>query len=115
MSLYNNMNPTEADIKDILRPKVDPGNKGRFGVDDFLSMLTTTIFPHDCPQTLIDALEEIDHEGIGKVKVSDAEQAFRSMGEPFTKDEFNQFVAIGDPNNTGYIDIKEFTMKVMNI
>ena len=78
-------------------------------------MLTTTTFPNDSPQVLIDALEEIDHEGTGRVKISDAEHTFRVMGEPFTQDEFIQFVNLGDPDNTGFIDIKEFTKKVMSI
>ena len=87
-------------------------NKGRFGLDEFLEMIKSTKIQRDSPGTLTTALEELDHEGVGKIKLSDAEQAFRVMGEPFSQDEFLELITHGDPQNTGFIDIKLLTKTI---
>mmetsp|Transcript_1844 Transcript_1844/g.1633 ORF Transcript_1844/g.1633 Transcript_1844/m.1633 type:complete len:111 (-) Transcript_1844:39-371(-) len=106
------MFPTETDLEELIKPKVDPENKGDFGLDEFTNMLYTTYIPKDTPDILMKALQELDWERNGKIKMEDAEEVYRVMGEPFDQDQFLEFVAIGDPDNTGYIDIKTITKEV---
>ena len=88
---------------------VDPENKGRFGIEEFEQLLTNSKFPKDTREQLYTALSELDHEGVGKIKVTDAQAAFTVLGEPLEQDEFIELVKLGDPRNTGMIDIKFLT------
>ncbi|CAI2382657.1 unnamed protein product [Moneuplotes crassus] len=114
-SLLNciDLNPTDTDVKKLLIPKADPENTGKFSLDDFMNLINSTEIPKDTPASFCEALEEIDHEGNGKIKIEDAQQLFMVAGETFTQDEFLEMITLGDLENTGFIDIKQLVKAVM--
>ena len=109
------LNPTDTDINEVLKSAVDPSNNGKFGVDELCSMMSSIRIKRDPPATLSEALSELDHDNTGKIKISDAEHAFRVMSEPLDQDEFIELVSIGDPENTGLLDIKLLTKTLMGM
>ena len=78
-----------------------------------LRLLARHQFPKDTNQDLINALSEFDHDGDGRIKVSELKQVLMSLGEQLNHEEFLELVRVGDQNGSGFVSIKTFANLVI--
>ena len=105
-------NPSEKEVA-ALRGELDPDGSGMISTNDMLRLLARHQFPKDTNQDLINALGEFDHDGDGKIKVSELKAVLMSMGEQLNHEEFLELVRVGDPNGSGFVNIKTFANLVI--
>jgi Ca2+-binding EF-hand superfamily protein len=65
----------------------------------------------DRPERLIQAFKQFDANNTGRVSTDAMKILLTSMGNPFSKEEINEFVADADENGT--IDYRRFVNSVI--
>lgn len=102
------LNPTQAEIQDIIR-KIDKNGSGHIEWEEF------SAFMGHLKRTASQEMEEMtrafmifDHNRDGKIDVNELCRIVTSMGEKLSLDEANMMISVADINKDGKIDYAEF-------
>ena len=107
-------NPDTEEIKAFIK-KMDPSNKGSFGLNDFLKVLKDFKFT-DIPADEIEKMMEILDPGkTGIIEGGLFKEILTEYEEKLTDKEFNIIKKAVDPEGNGKINIKEFIKIIKGI
>ena len=106
------MNPTEAEIQDIIN-EVDADGNGTLDFEEFASLMCKKMADTDVELELKNAFNVIDLDANGKISAPELKRIFDSTGDRVTDEEVEEMIREADLDGDGLIDLEEFKRVMM--
>jgi len=105
------LNPSEEQVQALIK-KVDPKGTGQIGVDAVFTAMDGHGIENDSEEKILESFKIFDNQGNGKISATELLGIMKNMGEPFTDEEGDQFMALVDTDSSGDVNYEEW-MKTM--
>ena len=106
-----NLNPTEAELKEIIQ-EIESNGSNSIDFAEFLSLMAKKIKDIDTEEEIREAFKVFDKEGNGFISAAELRHIMCNLGEKLTDEEVSEMLAEADPDGDGQINYVEF-VKVM--
>ena len=91
----------------------DPGNTSYITVQAIIDIASSRLQCTETKEDLVDAMKVFDDDNDGKLTVEQFKNSLTKYGDKISEDDAEELVTDFDPNNTGFIDIEEFSAVIM--
>lgn len=101
-------NPTEKDIKKVMREADKDGN-GTLDFDEFALLMSKYLKkPEQEEIELLESFRVFDKDNSGYIELSEIKELMKSIGEKLTDEQIEDIFNKGDLNGDGRLDYQEF-------
>ena len=91
----------------------DPTNTSYITVQAIIDIASNRLQCTETREDLIDAMKVFDDDNDGKLTVEQFKNSLTKYGDKISEDDADELITDFDPNNTGFIDIEEFSTVIM--
>lgn len=105
-------NPTEAEIRDMIKAADTDGN-GQIEFNEFMKMMQEKMQQVDSDEEIREAFKVFDKNGDGYISAAELRHVMTNLGEKLTDDEVNEMIKEADLDGDGQINFEEFVKMLM--
>lgn len=98
---------SDSELKKMLK-ELELTSSSSIKFDEFIYILTRKMRETDAEEELQEAFKVFDRDGDGKIPKDELSLIMKSIGEPLSQEELDQFIKEADTNKDGYIDYAQF-------
>ena len=106
--------PSDQDLIDMITD-VDKNEDKLIDYEEFLQLVDIKDKDNEAEKELIEAFVIFDREGKGLISNNEFKHIMLSLGEKLSEEEIEEMIKVGDPNQEGFINYKQFAEKIINI
>ncbi|XP_006819032.1 calmodulin-like [Saccoglossus kowalevskii] len=101
------MNPTEAELKDMISD-VDENGNGTIEFNEFIEMMIRKKQELDPEEELREAFKVFDRDGNGLISAAELRYVMVNLGEKLTDGEVDEMIREADIDGDGHVNYEEF-------
>lgn len=105
-------NPTEAEIRDMIK-EVDTDGNGQIEFNEFMKMMQNKMQEVDSDEEIREAFKVFDKNGDGFISAAELRHVMTNLGEKLTDEEVNEMIKEADLDGDGQINYEEFVKMLM--
>ncbi|KAI9300521.1 calmodulin [Cunninghamella echinulata] len=108
-----NMNPTEAELQDMIM-EVDKDGNGIIDFNEFLTLVSKKLKDTDSPEEIQEAFKVFDKDGNGYISAAELRHVMTSLGERLTEEEVEEMIREADVDGDDRINYEEFVKMMVS-
>ncbi|RCH99195.1 hypothetical protein CU097_014559 [Rhizopus azygosporus] len=109
-----NLNPTEAELQDMIN-EVDSDGNGLVDFSEFLTMMGRKMKDADSQEEIEEAFKVFDKDGNGYISAAELRHVMTSLGEKMTEEEVDEMIREADVDGDGQINYQEFVKMMVTV
>jgi len=106
------LNPSESELKSMLKDVDDDGN-GTLDFVDFVAQMSKKMKDVESPAEILDAFKMFDKSGNGKISIEDLKNVMTKLGAGMSDDEVEEILKDANPDGEGNVNYSEFVKVIM--